>query len=169
MEDTLPKARLAYAVLLGTALLQSIYFYPRLPETISAHYNTQGVADGWSAKGPFFVFYALLLGLMLALFTLIPRLIQRLPNALINLPNKDYWLAPARRDQTLAVFASQLRWFGVAVIAVLVGVFQLALSANLPGSAGFPTTVALLVLGAFLLFTVAWTIRMLLTWRIPRA
>lgn len=158
----------AYGMLLGIALLQSIYFYPQLPETISSHYNAQGVADNWSTKGTFFLLYALVIGLMLALFTLIPRLIRTLPSALINLPNKEYWLAPERRDQTLDSFANQMRWFGVAVIAFLVAVFQLVLSANLPGSAGFPTTLAILALGAFLLFTVAWTIRMLMAWRIPR-
>jgi uncharacterized membrane protein len=162
------KVRLAYAALLGTALLQSIYFYPQLPERLSSHYNAQGVANGWSTKGTFFMLYALLIGLMLAIFTLIPRLIRKLPSALINLPNKDYWLAPERRDQTLEAFASQMRWFGVAVIAILVFSFQLALSANLPGSAGFPTTLAMLVFGAFFLFTFAWMIRMLLAWRMPR-
>lgn len=162
------KVRLAYAGLIGAALLQSLYFYPKLPATIASHYSARGAADGWASRPAFFGGYALILALMVAIFAGLPPLVGRLPDALINLPNKQYWLAPERRERTLALFGGQMRWFGVATLAELIVVFQLVISANLPGAAGFPAGLAGLALAAFLLFVLAWTVRMLLAWRVPR-
>ncbi|HEY1015398.1 MAG TPA: DUF1648 domain-containing protein [Herpetosiphonaceae bacterium] len=162
------KVRLAYAGLIGAALLQGLYFYPKLPDTIASHYSARGYANAWATRPVFFIGYGLVLGLMLALFAGLPPLFGRMPDWMINLPNKDYWLAPERRAQTMALFASQMRWFGVATLAELILVFQLVISANLPGSAGFPVGLAGLAFVAFLAFVFVWTVRMLLAWRLPK-
>ena len=46
------------------------------------------------------------------------------------LPNKDFWLAPVRRDHTLAVFRIQMAWFACALLTFLIVVNQLVYNAN---------------------------------------
>jgi uncharacterized membrane protein len=41
--------------LVAAALFITIYFYPKLPDTIPSHFNAAGEADGWSGKGTIWV------------------------------------------------------------------------------------------------------------------
>ena len=49
-----------------------------------------------------------------ALFIGIPRLLKSTPASLINLPNKSYWLAPERREETMDRLASSFEALGMA-------------------------------------------------------
>ena len=55
----------------------------------------------------------------------------RVPDRLINLPNKTYWLAPERREATLLYVSAWLRWFLVLTLAFITLVVGLTLRANL--------------------------------------
>ena len=86
-------------------------------------------------------------------------LIGRIPDRLINLPNKSYWLAPERRDQALAFLRDWLRWFVVLTLAMLTLVIGMALRANLaepPQLSGYATWLiaAYVVLAVAMLLTV---------------
>ena len=163
------KSQLALLGLIGVALVQSLYYYPQLPETVASHYGPSGSADGWSSKTTFLVLYIGLVCFMAGLFALLPRWVRRLPTSMINIPNKDYWLAPERREQTMQRFADQMLSFGIAVVLVLIVIFQLVFTANLPGSQGFSTTTMAIILGGFLLGVLVWTVRMLRAYRVPRS
>jgi heme A synthase len=79
---------------------------------------------------------------------------------MINVPNKEFWLAPERREQTVAFFEVQFAWFGCAFLAFLLVVNELVFAANQTSprklnGAGF--SVALV---AFLAFVGIWTVRL---------
>ena len=101
-----------------------------LPAVVASHFGPDGTANGYSGKGAY-------TALMLALVVGVPGLvaatalwIRTRPASAINLPNKDYWLAPARRDATLATLASLCRWFALALAAFLCFVHWLVVRAN---------------------------------------
>ena len=50
--------------------------------------------------------------------------------ARINLPNRDYWLAPERRAETIAFLRAGLIWFGVLLVTFLCYVHWLVVVAN---------------------------------------
>jgi uncharacterized membrane protein len=52
------------------------------------------------------------------------------PKARINLPNKDYWLAPERRAETIAFLRSSILWFGTGLVAFLCYAHWLVVLAN---------------------------------------
>lgn len=54
-------------------------------------------------------------------------LARRLPPALINLPNKDYWLAPERREATLRLLGDHMRWLGLMLLLLFAGLYGQAL------------------------------------------
>ena len=54
-----------------------------------------------------------------------------MPVSLINMPHRDYWLAPPRREASLQRLGAWMAWLAVVVTALLVGVNELVLRANL--------------------------------------
>src|SRR5687767_14137463 len=108
-----------------------IYYYPRLPDTVASHFGGSGRPDGWSSKETYGVNIIAIAGVLALMFLGIGPFIRRLPNDVINFPNRDYWLAPERRDASLAALARMLHGIGIATLALLIGVNQLVFNANL--------------------------------------
>jgi uncharacterized membrane protein len=102
-----------------------------LPPVMASHFDAQGRADGFQGRSAFVLTaVGMQLG-FLAVFALLPWLIERMPARLINLPHRDHWLAPERKAQTVARMAVLLDWFALATVGLLAATFELVLRANL--------------------------------------
>jgi hypothetical protein len=55
----------------------------------------------------------------------IPPIIAAIPVARVKLPNKTYWFAPQRREQTIDFFKTWFAWFGCALLACMIFVDHL--------------------------------------------
>jgi uncharacterized membrane protein len=67
---------------------------PQLPERVATHFGAGGEPNGWMSRAGH-VRFTLLFGLIvpafvIAIFATMPRFGDRW----MNIPNKDYWLAP---------------------------------------------------------------------------
>ncbi len=125
--------QLSHKLCLGLAalsLLQAGYYYPRLPPAMASHFDGAGIANDWSSPGAFFTIVLLVSALNLFVFVVVPYGITA-DRVRVNLPNRDYWLAPERRRETLARIAGYLGWFGVASLLLAVVVVQMVVDANL--------------------------------------
>lgn len=145
-------------VLLALMLGQSLFYYPQLPNTIASHFNAVGQADNWQAKQTFFIFYWLLVLFTTALFVFLEPLLRRLSPKQVNLPHKEYWLAPERRTKSLQFLGQHFQWMAAGTLALLVAVLQTVIVANLQGSATLALGPTMLILIAYLLFTAAWMV-----------
>jgi uncharacterized membrane protein len=125
---------LLLALLLAVAA-RAATVYPELPARMASHFDAAGRADGWSSKGGFLVLTALILALVAAIGIGLPLWLARFPVAWINLPNRDYWLAPERSAATRLVIRNYMTWFGVATAAFVGWVLELTYRANLAGAA----------------------------------
>jgi uncharacterized membrane protein len=76
-----------------------------MPESVASHFGAGGVADGFMSRESYARFMVALVVIVPSLVFFTTRLASRLPVALINLPNKAYWLAPERQRATLASLA----------------------------------------------------------------
>ena len=76
------------------------YHYKRLPPRVASHFDAQGRADGWSTKGEMVGMALVTLVVVAATLAMMWLLAYYAPPSLINLPNKDYWLAPERQADT---------------------------------------------------------------------
>lgn len=155
-------------LLLAVAALQAGYYYPRLPERIASQFDVAGRPNAASTKWEFLGVHVLMVGLLSTIFLVLPAFIHRLPTALINLPRKDYWLAPERRTETLERFRDQLTWVGCASILFTIAVMQLVFEFNLEEGKEFSALSILILIGIFIVFLLAWTIRMLRSYSVPR-
>ncbi len=141
------------------------FSFERLPPRMATHYNLAGEPDGYQTRAGFAWSSVLISLALFALFAAAPALMARVPDRLVNLPNKDYWLAPERRTQTLARLGALVDWLGCATIALLVGVFELIIRANL---ARTPLGSQLwILLPAYHLFILFWAVAYLRGLRRP--
>lgn len=156
-------------VLLLAVAFQLAYYYPQLPSMVAAHFDAAGRPNGWAPKGVFLTLYALVVALMMGIFLIVPVLVARLPISLINLPNKEYWLAPERRRRTWGTIQVYLSVLGNATVAFVLIVFQLVIRANLSPPPLLSPVMWLLLL-ALLAFAVIWAVRFIRAFtRLPRA
>ena len=93
-------AKTVLIFLLAIAVIQSIYFYPRLPDTVVSHFDSRGMPNGWMSKQMFIAIYMETMALMILIFYLVPRF----PDQLRNIPNRDYWTAPERIKETMQYY-----------------------------------------------------------------
>ncbi|HEX3370863.1 MAG TPA: DUF1648 domain-containing protein [Candidatus Acidoferrales bacterium] len=148
----IPRA-LFFLIILVT-LAQCIHDLPLLPDRMASHFGASGMPNGWMTKTQFFLVYAIALLPALFIEFWLHRKISNTPSARINLPNKEYWLAPERRAETLAYFETFFAWYGCAFLFVIATVMGLAMRANLDVSPQLPTTTIVSILIGFVLFNV---------------
>ncbi len=149
----------AFIFLLGVALAQAIYYFPVMPDPMVSHFGFNGEANSYMSKNGFFAFEAILFLVMTGSFLVMPWAFEKYKvKAGINLPNKDYWLAPARADYFYAYFRESFAWFGVATLILLIGVMQMTFAANMQANPVLDNVEFLILFIGYLLFTAIWTI-----------
>jgi len=111
-------------------------------------------------KPQFLLTYALMLVPALVLEFWMPRRIARTGEDRFRLPNKDYWLAPERRDETFAYFEKFFAWYGCAFLALEVFAMGLAMRANLETPLKLPTAPIVSAIVAFALFNLVGVLAM---------
>jgi len=159
--------RLFFALVIVLAVGEALYFYPLIPDCMAVHFNASGRADGWGSRDHFFLTMGIVFALLVALFGGLPMLIRRLPVSLINLPNKDYWLAPERKQQTLDRLIDQLLFVGTMALLLLDGVSYFTFKANLSSKPALPVEWLWGLIAAFLIINVIWTISLIRSFRRP--
>jgi uncharacterized membrane protein len=143
-----------------------LWIYPALPETVASHFDTQGNPNGWMGKQVFLIFEVVLLMFVVGEFLLAPWFIGRMPNSLINLPNKAYWLADERRGETFAIFRSYFEVFGAVILILFTVVNHFVYLANIKRQ-NLSNNVWFLIV-AFLVFVGIWVIRFIREFRLNK-
>jgi uncharacterized membrane protein len=136
------------------------YYYPQLPDRVASHFGPSGEADGWMSKPGFAGFYVVMMVFLSAVFAGTNALLRHTPDDMINLPNREYWLAPERRDATLRGITDSMSSFGVATAVLMLAVMQLVIQANVDGTFRLGAE-ALYYLVAYLIYTTVWTVTLL--------
>lgn len=122
-----PLSLLALVGLLAAAVLGSGRW---LPPLVASHFDASGAADGFMPRG---LYLALMCGMVLGvplLVAFLPRWSMGPGGARLNIRHRAYWLAPERRDETLAFVQAHGRWFAAAIALFLAYVHWLVVRAN---------------------------------------
>ena len=137
------------------AIAECIHDFPLLPDRLASHFAASGMPNGWMTKQQFFITYAVVFVPALLVEFWVSHRIENKPDAKLNLPNKEYWLAPERRANTFAYFDSFFAWYGCAFLFVEVFAMGLAMRANFDTSPKLPTGPIFSVITGFVLFNIA--------------
>jgi uncharacterized membrane protein len=148
----------AFFVLAMLAAAQYFYYAPRLPEVLGSHFADNGAVNGWQTKAAFFGMELAVVILAAVVGFAIPRILGAMPVSLINLPNKEFWLSPERREETFGYLQMHMAWFGCALLAFLLFVMELVFRANLQTPVRMNSAALALALVAFLVFSGVSTI-----------
>lgn len=133
-----------------------------LPPTVASHFMVGGTANSFMPRSNYLGFVlALTVGLPLAL-ALLSTLSHFLPARFINLPDREYWLAPERREQTLAFLSNQGIYLAMLLAIFLCFVHWLVVLANAQQPAHFPESTLFASLPLFLIALAVWIGRFIL-------
>jgi uncharacterized membrane protein len=127
-----------------------------LPENIATHFNGAGVPNGFMTQKGYVIF-------MLVFVVGIPAIIVsgisgalRSAQSSINIPNKEYWLAPERKQDTLQFLRSHISWLGSFIALFFAYIHWLLLKANSVQPVQLPNDLLFLGMGVFLATIVIW-------------
>jgi hypothetical protein len=121
-----------------------------LPPVVASHFGPGGAANGFMARRTYTAFMLAVVVAVPALVGFSGQLVRLLPIQWINLPNKDHWLAPQRRAETLRSLRSLSVPLALALAVFLGFVHWLVVQANAVQPARLPERplwIALAILG----------------------
>lgn len=136
-----------------------------LPEKVASHFDISGRADGWMARSNYLLFIGFM-GIGIALFTAGLCYVTRFfPDWMINLPHKEYWMAPDRREETNDFLLTHGIWLSCLILAHFSGLHVLTIAANQRQPPSMPDTALWSVTAGFLVLLTVWILTLLRRFR----
>lgn len=114
-------------------IAQGVWHHAHSPERVAVHFNLRGEPDRWASRDLQLGFHLGTIVFLGAVFQTLLLVLRRVPDKMVNLPDKHYWLAPERRAATYDWLAGVLLGLGTAVVLFLGYVFHVVHRANLSG------------------------------------
>jgi hypothetical protein len=153
------------AIVFGLTLAAAAYVWTTshgLPPIVASHFNASGAADGFMSR-QFYIWFmiAFIAGLPL-LLVLLPNLAFHHPRLRFNVPNRDYWLAPERRPETVAFLCRQNTWLSVLITGFLCYVHWLVLQANTMNPPRLSSPLFVVGLALVMILSSAWALALVL-------
>jgi uncharacterized membrane protein len=133
---------------------------PLLPEQVASHFDINGRPNGWMSRSSAAIFQVVV-GLVLPLVIVAGFGAARFVSAeKINMPRKDFWFAPERREETCAYLLRQGLWLANMEIGLQCAVWYQLVESNdmkMPqlSSFGFLAT-----LGVFGIAMIVWVLNL---------
>lgn len=135
--------------------------YDQWPDNVATHFDLGGNPNGWMSRNVNLVAFVVL-GLTPPLFIYgIFCLAGIFPTRFVNLPRREYWLAPERRDATMRELRRQSLWLGCLMVLFAAGLYVITFEANQQNPAKLSSNYVLLHLGGFFLGMAVWVIFLL--------
>lgn len=148
------------AFLAVLAALFVIFTSAELPALVGSHFNFRGDPDGWMARESYVVLMVVFVLAYPALMTLaFSWLPQKFPSW-VNIPQRDYWLAPERRADSLKFLATHGCWFSCILLLTLAGVHYAVVVGHRTQPPELPLPLFFTVLGGFAIGLIVWTIKL---------
>jgi hypothetical protein len=136
-------------------VVELFWAYYQLPERVHAHFPS------WlhfGAEGSKWIFVVISgsIPVLIAIVVLISiRLVKREPDKILQIPNRDYWLSPERREQTLDSIVSRIYLLGaIKFVADAIFIYA-AVRANLAGTSELNPTLLFFLAGGFIMAKIA--------------
>jgi uncharacterized membrane protein len=136
-----------------------------LPALVATHFDAAGRANGYLSREPYIALMLLISVVVPLLVVIIPGRLFSHPDVRINLPNREYWLAPERRAQTLRFLSRQSSIFAWAVVIFLCYAQWLVVRANALHPPTLDSQAFLTGLALFLVYTLLWVVRLVRRFR----
>ena len=137
-----------------------LYTTRYLPETVATHFGAGNQANGWMSRKSYLSF---ILSFMIGISAFISFCVGTLPRQFpqwTNVPNRDYWLAPARRDESLVFLSAHGKRLGCLIVMMMLAMHYVILKANHVQPPTLPVSTFSSVLFGFVLALIWWIVRL---------
>jgi serine/threonine-protein kinase len=155
-----------FLLLVACAALFVLGTSQSLPRIVASHFGVSGRADGFMPRVFYVWFMLVIVALVPLILALIPLQVFRNPNARINLPNREYWLAPERSAATIEYLSRQALRFATMLLAFLCYAHWLVVRANKATPPHLTSNWFIGGLVVFLVATLAWIVSLIGHFRI---
>jgi serine/threonine-protein kinase len=154
----------ALAIIQACLLLTLVLSSQQMPPRVASHFNGAGVPDGWMSRSAYLATMAAI-GIGLPLFQVgLFYSIRYFPCSVINVPRRDYWLAPERQPETFdAIFRFGI-WLAILVALYVLAIHLLVVAANRSQPVQLSSYVWWL-LASFLVAIMVWTFALIQQFR----
>ena len=136
-----------------------------LPARVASHFGASGQANSFMSRDGYVAFMLVFVVGLPLVMTGFMALVFRSDSASMNLPNRDYWVAPERRAQLVALLTAHGMRFGAGLVVFLSYVHWLVVRANTQRPPQLDNDLMYAGLALFLLATVLWIVWLWLTLR----
>ena len=128
----------------------------QLPEQVASHWGFGNRPDSWMTRAGYVRAMLVFAGGFSVVVALMAGMLPRLLPSQTNIPNRDHWLAPPRREASLRFFANHACWLGCLVALTVAAIHYTVVVAHRFRPPTLPLTVFLTVIALFLVGMVAW-------------
>jgi serine/threonine-protein kinase len=144
------------------------HFSRLLPDRVATHFGGSGHPNGWMTRVQY-VKFTLGIGIGTPVFILaVFAIVERLKGLGLNIPNKAYWLEPARQDATYAFLRRQGYWLAGLIVIFHALMFGETVMVNSRSPIVLPTGQFLACVGGFLVALAVWAGNMFARFRLPK-
>lgn len=150
-----------FLLLVACAALFVLATSQSLPGIVASHYGVSGRADGFMPRATYVWFMLVIVALVPLALALIPLRLFRNPSARINIPDREYWLAPQRRTATIEYLSRQAVRFATMLLVFLCYAHWLVVRANKLAPPKLPSDWFVGGLVVFLVATLVWVVALI--------
>ena len=148
---------LIWTCTLVVLVLQAALAYNDLPDRIASSFDFNGNPRQAGTKESFYLSWLITIFVLNAFVLIMKPIFRWAPVSMINVPNREYWLAtPERRALSCARLTNMMAAVFTCVNVMLILVFQYIVSVNLHGKPSFPIWIPFLVVPVLLIFPLVW-------------
>jgi len=151
-----PMALALFSLLSALFVGHAIYHYFILPGEVATHFGFSGNPDAWGPKTVFFLWYFIITGILVLMFVLVNRALKPGHLTWLNIPNKEYWLAPERIHGTLHYVRSGILLFGSGTLLFVLDLVNQSFQVSLGNASKLDHPLSTLAI--YLLFCGLWMV-----------
>lgn len=161
MSPRLPGARPQAILIVALALGAAAFVYvtsARLPEIAATRFGAGGEPVAFMTRGTYRVFMVWLVSAVPLLVAFLPQFIGARWPQLLNIPNRDHWIAAERRAEALESVAARTMLLAAVMILFLCFTHWLVVEANTSPARQLAGAPFLAALAAFVAFMIGWIV-----------
>jgi serine/threonine-protein kinase len=159
--------RIFFILVLLVCVIETMRLWYITPAQMAAHFNVQGNPDHFTTKEQFFSFELQTMLVVIGLGVLTQVFVAITPVERVNMPNREYWLAPEHRKQTIGLLGSFAATISGFILLAIQAGFELSVSANLHQPILFDAQAMFVVIAGFFVIVILMLFWLAISFRVP--